>query len=361
MNKTLKKTLQAVVLGLISAGAVILLLPKISPNNSNGLFKNEIVSFHQAVKAASPAVVNIYSQISDSSLSSGFRLNLGSGVIMSANGYILTNKHVINDAYQITVYLQSGSRFNATLVGSDELTDLAVLKIDGDKLPTIPQNPKRVIQVGDVVLAIGNPYNLGQSVTQGIISATGRNTLSERFRQNFIQTDASISKGNSGGALINSAGELIGINTLSFKNSEEIAELSITDSDVIPEGLNFAIPIGLAKEVMDKIIKDGRVIRGYFGVSSELLYTGRQLGLGNNGVLITSVVENGPADKAGIQAGDLVLKINEVDALSPSQMMEYLANLKPQSLANVQILRQNKPLTFEVTIGEYPNATPEKR
>ncbi|OOS00602.1 outer membrane-stress sensor serine endopeptidase DegS [Haemophilus paracuniculus] len=347
----IKKILQAVGFGLFCAFLILFVAPIINKSGRTfNLFSPDVVSYHSAVKQASPAVVNIYTQILDNTSSSGYRLNLGSGVIMSDKGYILTNKHVIKDAYQVTVYLQSGANFNASLVGSDTLTDLAVLKIAGDKLPTIPQNKDRKVQVGDVVLAIGNPYNLGQSVTQGIISATGRNTLSDRNRQNFIQTDAPISKGNSGGALINTAGELIGINTISLKNSGEVKELSITGEDTIAEGLNFAIPISQAVDVMNKIIKDGRVIRGYFGVTSALFLASQ----GERGVLITGVAENGPAAQAGIRPNDIVLKIGKVEAVSPSQMMEVLANMKPNTTVKVLVWRQGQELEFNVTIGEFP-------
>lgn len=347
----LKKVLQAIVVGLVIA----VIIMAVSPLWQKQFGHNEIASYYSAVKKASPAVVNIYSQIADESVEGGYRLNLGSGVIMTENGYILTNHHVISDAYQVAVFLQNGENFKAILVGSDRLTDLAVLKINGEKLPTIPQNRKRMIKVGDVVLAIGNPYNLGQSVTQGIISAVGRNTISESFRQNFIQTDASISKGNSGGALINSAGELVGINTLSFKNSNEMSALSITDSDVIPEGLNFAIPISLAQDVMEKIIQNGRVIRGYFGVSSDPFYVNR-LGGEIRGVLLTGIVPNGPAAQAGLKENDVILKIGDVNAISPTQMMELLAATKPNTKLSVVISRNGQLMEFEVVVGEFPES-----
>lgn len=338
--------MQAVLVGLFLASLIIVVTPFISQKVKSP--SAEIVSYHNAVKLASPAVVNVYNQSFNRDFQYSDELqvnNLGSGVIMTQTGYILTNKHVIQNADQIIVALQSGQIFDAVLIGSDTLTDLAVLKINATNLPTILQNEKRMAQVGDVVLAIGNPLNLGQSITQGIISATGRNALSETGRQNFIQTDASINKGNSGGALINTAGELIGINTLSLgKNNSELAE-----------GLNFAIPINLANSVMNKIIKDGRVIRGYFGVNSSLFYTAKQLGLGEQGVLITGVAENGPADRAGIQAGDLVLKVANIVAETPAQMMDAIAELKPGTKVKVVISRQNQLLELEVMIGEFPN------
>lgn len=339
-----KKILQAVAFGLFCA----MLILYVAPTVNRQLGSEDIVSYHEAVKRASPAVVNVYNQTFDSAsareLSQLQVNNLGSGVIMTESGYILTNKHVIQNADQILVALQSGIIFNATLVGADSLTDLAVLKIQASNLPVIPQNEKRIVQIGDVVLAIGNPLNLGQSITQGIISATGRNALSEMGRQNFIQTDASINKGNSGGALVNSAGELVGISTLSLgKNNDELAE-----------GLNFAIPVSLAKKVMDKIIKDGRVIRGYFGVNSSLFYSAKQLGAGEKGLLITGVTPNGPAEKAGIEEGDLVIKIGDVEAETPSQMVEAIAEMKPNSKVKVIISRQGKLLELDVIIGEFP-------
>ncbi len=345
----IKKIAQAVGFGLFCAGLILYVAPKVNQTQGNiPILSNDIISYHSAVKIASPAVVNVYNQAFDATASqtnSELQVNnLGSGVIMTSTGYILTNKHVIQNADQIIVALQSGSIYSAVLIGSDTLTDLAVLKIQADNLPTIPQNEKRISQIGDVVLAIGNPLNLGQSITQGIISATGRNALSEMGRQNFIQTDASINKGNSGGALVNSAGELIGINTLSLgKNSDEFAE-----------GLNFAIPISLANKVMNKIIQDGRVIRGYFGVNSSLFYSAKQLGVGEKGVLITGVAEKGPADLAGIEAGDLILTINDIEAETPSQMMEMIADMKPYTKVKVVVLRQGKLLKFQVVIGEFP-------
>ncbi|QIM66613.1 outer membrane-stress sensor serine endopeptidase DegS [Mannheimia granulomatis] len=342
----LKKIGQAVIFGLFCAILILFVAPLVQHKGSffsfSALKQSGITSYSSAVKIASPAVVNVYNRNFSSENSSFEIKNLGSGVIMSSNGYILTNKHVIQDADQIVVALQNGLiSTEARLVGDDSLTDLAVLKIDAENLPTIPQNAERKVEVGDVVLAIGNPLNLGQSITQGIVSAIGRNTLTESGRQNFIQTDVSINQGNSGGALINSAGELIGINTLRLgKNTNELSE-----------GLNFAIPINLANQIMQKIIKDGRVIRGYFGVSTDLIDAAKIQGY-EKGVIIAGVSENGPAAKAGIQSGDLVLKIGDVEALSPSQMMEALAEMKPYSTVKVIVQRGNQLLNFDVTISE---------
>ncbi|WP_233118005.1 outer membrane-stress sensor serine endopeptidase DegS [Aggregatibacter actinomycetemcomitans] len=337
----LKKILHSALIGLVTAGVILFVLPKIT--GKSVLPEQEIASYKDAVRIASPAVVNVYNQAFTSSSAQLQVNNLGSGVIMSKDGYILTNKHVIQNADQIVVALQNGHIFDAALIGSDSLTDLAVLKIKADNLSTIPQNLSRPVHVGDVALAIGNPYNLGQSVSQGIISAVGRSAVGEALgRQNFIQTDVSINRGNSGGALINSAGELVGISTLSIgKTSNEIAE-----------GLNFAIPIDLANDVMKKIIRDGRVIRGYFGVQTDILFSNGQ-GSSERGILITGVIENSPAAKAGLQAGDIILKINKVEAHSPTEMMKLIADVRPNTKVEVEISRLGKTYKLPVIIEEY--------
>ena len=337
----LKKLFHSALWGLAAAGVILFAVPRL--NNSNIFTSDDIVSFKNAVRIASPAVVNVYNRsFSSASINDNDQLqvnNLGSGVIMSKDGYILTNKHVIQNADQIVVALQNGNIFEASLVGSDNLTDLAVLKIRENNLSTIPQNSDRQAHVGDVVLAIGNPYNLGQSVSQGIISAVGRNAVGDSVgRQNFIQTDASINRGNSGGALINSAGELVGISTLSIgKTANEIAE-----------GLNFAIPMDIANDVLQKIIRDGRVIRGYFGVQSDISSSSEE------GIVITGVSPNSPAAKAGIQLGDVILKLNNQEGISAREMMQIIANTKPNSKVLVTILRLGKILQLPVVIEEFP-------
>ncbi|MFZ7188020.1 outer membrane-stress sensor serine endopeptidase DegS [Avibacterium avium] len=335
----LRKIIQSIIIGLLAAGAILLISPSLKQGQP--LFQKEIFSFKDAVRLASPAVVNVYSQSFTSVSGQPQITNLGSGVIMAKEGYILTNKHVIQNADQIVVAMQNGRIFEASLIGSDNLTDLAVLKIRADNLPTIP-NTKRKLHVGDVVLAIGNPYNLGQSVSQGIISALGRNAVGDYIgRQNFIQTDASINRGNSGGALINSLGELVGISTLSIgKNANEIAE-----------GLNFAIPIDLANDVMKKIIRDGRVIRGFLGIQTDVLVNDGQAN--DKGIEITSVRENSPAAKAGLQPGDIMLQFGDVKVQSPAQMMNVISNTKPNTTVNMRISRLGKVMTLPVTIEEY--------
>ncbi|MDU8923854.1 outer membrane-stress sensor serine endopeptidase DegS [Pasteurellaceae bacterium LIM206] len=343
-----KKILRSVVIGLLAAAVILWALPRFSSSGSSlYLGEDAVISFKNAVRVASPAVVNVYNQSFSSSPNSQFQVsNLGSGVIMRKDGYILTNKHVIQNADQIVVALQNGSIFEASLVGSDTLTDLAVLKIRTDDLPTIPQNLERQVHVGDIALAIGNPYNLGQSVSQGIISAVGRNAVGDFVgRQDFIQTDASINRGNSGGALINSLGELVGISTLSIGK----------DANDIAEGLNFAIPTRIANDVLNKIIKDGRVIRGFFGVQADILFNNGQDDT-SNGVKIKSVLTNGPANKAGLQVNDVVLKFNHEAISSPAQMMNIISNTRPNTTVDVEILRNDKILTLPVTIEEYPDS-----
>ena len=336
----LKKYIYPALWGLVAAAIILFALPRF-----NGLLtNNDIMSFKEAVRIASPAVVNVYNRsFSSASINDSDQLavnNLGSGVIMTKDGYILTNKHVIQNADQIVVALQNGNIYEASLIGSDNLTDLAVLKIKADNLSTIPQNKNRQVHVGDVALAIGNPYNLGQSVSQGIISAVGRNAVGESVgRQNFIQTDASINRGNSGGALINSAGELVGISTLSIgKTANEIAE-----------GLNFAIPMDIANDVLHKIMRDGRVIRGYFGVQSDISGSNEQ------GIMVTGVRPESPAAKAGIQSGDVILALNQQKGISARQMMQIVSDTKPNTEVRVTIFRFGQTYELPVVIEELPS------
>ncbi|AIX75138.1 MAG: outer membrane-stress sensor serine endopeptidase DegS [Mixta calida] len=346
------KLLRSVVLGLIVAGILLAAMPAL--RIGTGLLSEPEssadqtpFSFNQGVRRAVPAVVNVYNRSASSSNGRGIT-TLGSGVIMNNKGYILTNRHVINGADQIIVALQDGRFFEAMLVGSDSLTDLAVLKITAANLPVIPINRDRVAHVGDIVMAIGNPYNLGQTVTQGIISATGRVGLSPSGRQNFLQTDASINRGNSGGALINSLGELMGINTLSFDKSND---------GETPEGIGFAIPTALATKIMDKLIRDGRVIRGYIGITGREVppLHGQNAGLDRiQGIVVNNVAPDGPAAKAGIQANDLIVSVNGKPAVSAQETMDQVAEVRPGSVIEVQVIRNDRKLTLPVTIQEYP-------
>jgi len=308
-----------------------------------------VASYSEAVKKASPSVVNIYSQqYLDSSIDNKQHLQptgLGSGIIIDSRGYILTNFHVIAKADQILIALQDGRLFTASVVGSDIVTDLAVLKIAGDKLPVIPQNPLYQPQVGDIVLAIGNPYNLGQTITQGIISATGRNGMSSSGRQDFLQTDAAINEGNSGGALINSRGELVGINTSEFYSNNQNSS----------SGISFAIPYQLSQRVMESLIAHGRVIRGSLGIVAENLdpLIARLWGLkAQNSIIIKKVHESGPAALAGVEVNDILLKIDGIAFDTLIAAMDKVAEIKPGTKTRLTLLRKGKQIEVEVVIGE---------
>lgn len=352
----LLKILRSVVIGIIVAGLLLFTIPSLrqtifplTPTKFDST-DDTPVSFNSAVRRAAPAVVNVYNRRADNNNGQPQLQikTLGSGVIMDSRGYIITNKHVINDADQIIVALQDGRIFEALLVGSDSLTDLAVLKISATNLPIIPINIKRPAHIGDVVLAIGNPYNLGQTVTQGIISATGRVGLSPSGRQSFLQTDASINHGNSGGALVNSLGELMGINTLSFDKSND---------GETPEGIGFAIPTLLSTKIMEKLIRDGRVIRGYIGIGGRDIMpsNGPSSGIEQlQGIVVNEVSPNGPAAQAGIQGNDVILSVNHKEAVSALETMDQVAEIRPGSVVNVEVLREDKKFNLPVTIQEYP-------
>ncbi|WP_313048829.1 outer membrane-stress sensor serine endopeptidase DegS [Atlantibacter subterraneus] len=348
------KLLRPVFLGLIVAALLLALMPSLRKNDAEltpayNSADDTPLSYNSAVRRAAPAVVNVYNR----GVSNGGRnqleiRTLGSGVIMDQRGYILTNKHVINDADQIIVALQDGRVFEALLVGSDSLTDLAVLKINATSLPIIPINSKRMPHIGDVVMAIGNPYNLGQTITQGIISATGRIGLNPSGRQSFLQTDASINHGNSGGALVNSLGELMGINTLSFDKSND---------GETPEGIGFAIPTQLATKIMDKLIRDGRVIRGYIGIGGREISPMHAPAAGIDqiqGIIVNEVTPDGPAAHAGVQVNDVIVSVNNKPAISALETMDQVAEIRPGSVIPVVVMRDDKQLTLQVTVQEYP-------
>ncbi|MBJ7222471.1 MULTISPECIES: outer membrane-stress sensor serine endopeptidase DegS [unclassified Brenneria] len=360
----LVKLFRSALLGVIVAGILLVALPVLQSNTP--LFKNNEsndsppentpLSYYQGVRRAAPAVVNVYNRVPDPERQNELNIRtLGSGVIMNEKGYILTNKHVINNAQQILVALQDGRLYEAMVVGSDSLTDLAVLRIDGVSLPVIPINPDRIAHIGDVVMAIGNPYNLGQTITQGIISATGRVGLSaagednrQNGRQNLLQTDASINHGNSGGALVNTLGELVGINTLSFDKS--------SDGET-PEGIGFAIPVALATKVMGKLIRDGRVIRGYIGINGIQMENIDSKGIEQgrlSGILVKTVDPGGPADKAGIQVNDILLSVNNKPTRSVIETMDQVAELRPGTVIPITIERDKKSITLNMTIQEFP-------
>ena len=313
---------------------------------STYLYQNHLeskpVSYADAVQKASPAVVNIYNLQSTSSLGRAKIQNLGSGVVMTPDGYILTNYHVIKHANQVLITLQNGQEFFSQLVGIDELTDLAVLKIEGTNLPTIPIQKNLKSQVGDVVLAIGNPYNIGQTITQGIISATGRIGLSNTQQQFFLQTDAAINKGNSGGALINSQGTLVGINTAAYQ---------------LGEGIHLAIPFVLAYKVMNQLIKHGEVIRGMIGIKGEKVpYPMAQIrNIENpNAILLNHVPKNFPAQKAGLKPQDIILSINDRPIESAMMLNDTIAEHPIGQKIKLTIDRNGQHKTIFVVVQKRP-------
>jgi Do/DeqQ family serine protease len=277
---------------------------------------------------------------------------LGSGVIVSAEGHILTNNHVIEDADNIEVVLSDGRKTRAKVIGTDPDTDLALMKIPLDKLPVIVLGQLQDLQVGDVVLAIGNPFGVGQTVTSGIVSALGRSQLGINTFENFIQTDAAINPGNSGGALVDVNGHLMGINTAIYSRSGGSM------------GIGFAIPISTAKQVMQDLLQNGKVVRGWIGVEpqdmSPELAESFQLPKVNSdqsrqGVVITGVLQNGPAAKAGVRPGDVILQVAKQPVGSVSELLNQVASLKPGEPAEVLIWRQQAQLSLRLTPAERPS------
>ncbi len=331
--------------------------PLIDTSRSGG-----VVSYNAAVKVAAPAVVNIFTtqkvrqmnhpllndpafreffgdQLPDQFNSQQNENSLGSGVIVRPDGYILTNNHVVAQAEQIVVALNDGRRAEAKIIGTDPDTDLAVIKIELDKLPVLPFKLSGN-EVGDVVLAIGNPFGVGQTVTQGIISATGRSDLGINTYEDFIQTDAAINPGNSGGALIDVAGNLIGVNTAIF---------SQTGGSL---GIGFAIPAKVCQQVLNAILKDGRIVRGWLGISLVPPAQTDVLAPREPGVVVAGVLGNGPAAKAGVKVGDRILKVNNEQITSTSHLINYVALQAPNSTIQLLVEREGKQQTLNVNVGE---------
>ena len=340
------------------AGPVVLQAP---PQQASG-------SYREAAGRAMPAVVNILT-------SKGLRQNhpllrdpffrkffgdrlpreeqqasLGSGVIVSPEGYILTNNHVVEAADEIEVVLADGRKAPARVVGTDPETDLAVIRIEAKNLPVIVLGHADQARVGDVVLAIGNPFGVGQTVTMGIISAVGRNNLHINQFENFIQTDAAINFGNSGGALVDTRGNLLGINSAIY---------SQTGGSV---GIGFAIPVTTAKSVMEAIIKTGQVVRGWIGIESQDITPelADSFGLARqSGAIIAGVVSNGPADRAGIRPGDILLTVQGKPVANTNDMLTQIAQLVPGEKAKMTVMRKNRQSTLDVTVGKRPRAVVE--
>jgi serine protease DegQ len=322
-------------------------------------------SYNDAVQRAMPSVVNIFTSkeirsprhplLNDPVFRRFFgeqvpeeaqrASSLGSGVIVSTSGYILTNHHVVETADEIEVALADGKKLLAKVVGNDPETDIAVLRVTAENLPAITFGSSDALKVGDVVLAIGNPFGVGQTVTAGIVSALGRTGLGINTFENFVQTDAAINPGNSGGALIDAGGNLVGINTAIFSRSGGSL------------GIGFAIPESTAKMVLDQIVKTGSVTRGWIGVEVQeitpMVAESFKLG-GTRGALIAGVLRGGPADKAGVKPGDVLVEIDGKPVPDPSAMLNLVAALAPGASAKVKVRRQGNTVDAAITVGRRP-------
>ncbi|HYW56331.1 MAG TPA: trypsin-like peptidase domain-containing protein [Polaromonas sp.] len=316
-------------------------------------------SFAAAAKVASAAVVSINTSkaaarnpnmddpwfrffFGDQGGRSEPQVGLGSGVIVSPNGYILTNNHVVEGADDIEVILNDTRKAKAKIIGTDPETDLAILKIELDKLPIIVLGSSDTLQVGDPVLAIGNPFGVGQTVTSGIVSALGRNQLGINTFENFIQTDAAINPGNSGGALVDTQGRLLGINTAIYSRSGGSM------------GIGFAIPVSTGKQVLESIVKDGQVTRGWIGVEPQDLVPELAETFGiktRTGVIITGVLQNGPAAQAGILPGDVITEVAGKSVGTVTELLSAVAGLKPGVAAPLSVLRKDKKTELSVVPG----------
>jgi len=322
-------------------------------------------SYHDAVRKATPAVVNIFTskevraprhpllndplfrrffgdQLGDETQRT---TNLGSGVIVSPAGYILTNHHVVEAADEIEVALPDGKKLLAKVVGNDPETDLAVLRVQSENLPALAFGSSEVLRVGDVVLAIGNPFGVGQTVTSGIVSALGRSGLGINVFENFIQTDAAINPGNSGGALIDARGNLVGINTAIYSRSGGSM------------GIGFAIPVSTAKMVLEQIVKSGAVTRGWIGVELQPITPALAESFNlarTEGVIIGGVVPHSPADKAGIKLGDVLVSIDGKPVSDPQGVLNVVTGIAPGSSVKMNVKRKGQDLELPITVGRRP-------
>ncbi len=362
----LKFALQAVTAGLALAFVVLILKPEWIPDMSGTTAvtrdsRDDVISYSRAVAIATPAVVNVYTAQAVTSLPSPFlndpffkryfadirsetptqiARSRGSGVIMSPEGYVVTNHHLIRGADEIRVMLQDGREARATVFGTDPDTDLAVLKIGLPSLPAIAINEARRPRVGDVVLAIGNPFGVGKTVTMGIVSATGRSRIGLNTFEDFIQTDAAINPGNSGGALINPYGELIGINTAIYSDSGG------------SQGIGFAIPAALARRVMQEIIEHGYVVRGWLGIEVQALANteaGRP-----TAVTVVNVLAKTPAEKADLQAGDVLIRVDDTPVDDPQSALNAIARVKPGNQVSLGIVRSGEAREVVITVAQRP-------
>ena len=355
MKSALLFLLQSAVAGLAVAFIVVLIRPELLPS-LRSLNAGTPASYADAVEASTPSVVTIVAKRlvpgePDPSGRTRFRVNtnFASAVIIDPEGYLVTNWHVVVEATEIRVELGDGGFVVPEVVGLDAETDLALLKVDGRSLPAIQLGSSRQLRIGDVVLAIGNPYGLTRSVTQGIVSATGRAALELATFEDFIQTDAAINTGNSGGALVNTRGELVGINT------------AILSQDIATDGIGFAIPVDLVRGVVAELKKHGRVIRGYLGLVPEDLTNGQRAQIGldyNRGILISEVYAGGPAERAGLRADDVILSINGEPILQERQALLIAASTKPGDEVEVIAWRDGEQLRTTVIATERPGSQP---
>jgi len=384
LRSILSYIVRAVVLGLAIAFVLTIVWPDLLHLKTNSVEIRQAlpttvsrpdfgpVSYAAAVENSAPAVVNIntakvvsvrrhsflngplferfFGRSLDDLITPQQRVetSLGSGVIMSDSGYILTNHHLIEGADEIQVSLRDGRTASASVIGKDPETDLAVLKLDLENLPTITVGQSEGLRIGDVVLAIGNPFGFGQTVTMGIVSATGRTKLGINTFENFIQTDAAINPGNSGGALIDANGNLVGINTAIYSRSGG------------SQGIGFAIPVSLAQNVLQDIIQHGRALRGWLGIEARAITPelARSLGLlDTRGVLVVGILRDGPAHQAGLQPGDVILTIDDKTIAEAGDALLAISSRKPGSRIKLHITRNDIELDLEAVAIERPPRT----
>jgi serine protease DegS len=358
----------SILVGLVMASLVLHFIPKPQATMT------PVTSYAPAVNKAAPAVVNIYTSkvvrekthplLNEPFFKRFFKTppetkdriqnSLGSGVIVDPNGFIVTNNHVINGADEILVALHDGRTANASVIGTDIETDLALLKIELGQIPSIAFSDKE-LQIGDIALAIGNPYEVGQTVTLGIVSATGRNQLGITTYEDFIQTDAAINPGNSGGALVNAYGELVGINTAIYTKSAGNQREGFT----VSQGIGFAIPLNHVLKIVSDLAKYGQVVRGWLGLEtrelSDQLKQAFSLPDSIKGQVVVGVSSNGPADKAGLMEGDIVTHFNGEQAAKGTRTMRQIADLLPGDKITLGIYRQGQYLELVAVLGRRIN------
>ncbi|MBT8128845.1 MAG: trypsin-like peptidase domain-containing protein [Gammaproteobacteria bacterium] len=370
-NGTIQYILLWTLVGIVAGVAVLFMQGKITlTDNDWGGFGSALsgptpTSFSRAVNRTAPAVVSLQvqslvevpiEQQARSQLEQVFGKHLpnltetrrhntsGSGVILDTRGFVITNHHVIAKAERVRVMLNDGRSADARLVGTDPETDLAVLKIELDQLPEVQIANLKQLNIGDIVLAIGYPFRIGQTVTQGIISATGRNQVSQNTYENFLQTDAAINPGNSGGALINTRGEIIGINSLIYTETGNF------------NGIGFAIPIDLVTDVMKQITENGYVIRGWLGVEGQNvpLQTLQSIDLPVQGVLVTGIDADGPGDRAGLDIGDIITHINNIEIRDTADVLDLIAAGRPGDNFRIDGIRERQSFSVDAVLGQRP-------